>query len=39
MSLTPNPSAQTWAAFALEAPELALLLRERLHNEEMGSLC
>ena len=39
MTLTPDPSAQSWAAFAVEAPELASLLRERLHNEEMGSLC
>ena len=39
MSLTPDPTALSWAAFAAEAAELAPLLRDRLHNEQMGSLC
>ena len=38
MALTPDPAALGWAAFSTESPELAGLLRVRLHNEAMGSL-
>lgn len=38
MSLAKHPDARSWAEFALDAPELAGLLRARLHNEAMGSL-
>lgn len=38
MSLAKHPEARSWAEFAIEAPDLAGLLRSRLHNEEMGSI-
>ncbi len=33
-----HPDAGSWAEFADEAPDLAGLLRTRLHNQEMGSI-
>jgi Pyridoxamine 5'-phosphate oxidase len=38
MTLAKHPDASSWAEFADEAPELAVALRARLHNEAMGSL-
>lgn len=39
MKLTKDANARSWAEFAYESPELAGLLRARLHNEAMGSIC
>jgi hypothetical protein len=39
MTLEKHSDARSWGEFADEAPELAALLRVRLHNETMGSLC
>lgn len=38
MPLAKNSGSRSWAEFADEAPDLAGLLRTRLHNEEMGSI-
>lgn len=38
MPLAKHSGSRSWAEFADEAPDLAGLLRTRLHNEEMGSI-
>ena len=39
MTLSKDPNACSWDEFSADAPELAALLRTRLHDDVMGSLC